>query len=68
MACYPAIHFNCGCIFTGDFNINLDCSDVVALRVDKFVNACSLKTAVMTCFLPQKVDTYINVSLDQQLY
>jgi len=62
---WPVIHSNCECIFAGDFNVNLDCSDAVALRVAKFVNACSLYRCD-DLFPAQKVDTYINVSLGQQ--
>jgi len=62
---WRAIHSNCGCIFAGDFNVNLDCSDAVALRVAKFVNDCSLYRCD-DLFPAQKADTYINVSLGQQ--
>ena len=62
---WRALHCDCECIFAGDFNSNLDSSDVVAVRIARFINDCSL----LRCddlFPSQKVDTYINVALNQQ--
>ena len=37
---WRALHPDCECIFAGDFNTNLDSSDVVAMRLSKFINDC----------------------------
>jgi len=47
----------CECIFAGDLNTNLDSSDVVALRIHKFMHDCSFLRCDDLSPL-QKVDTY----------
>jgi len=57
---WRALHPDCECIFAGDFYTNLDSSDVVAMRLAKFINDCSL-VRCDDLFPSQKVDTYVNI-------
>ena len=57
-------HYNdCECLIAGDFNTNLDGSDSVALRLVNFVNQCNL-VRCDDLFPSQKVNTYVNLSLN----
>ena len=58
-------HYNdCECVIAGDFNSAMDSNDVVALRLNDFVNSCSL-VRCDDLFPSQKVNTYVNLSLGQ---
>ena len=54
----------CECVIAGDFNTAMDSNDVVALRVNDFVNSCFL-VRCDDLFPSQKVNTYVNLSLGQ---
>jgi len=55
-------HYNdCECVIAGEFNTAMDSNDVVALRLNDFVNSCSL-VRCDDLFPSQKVNTYVNLS------
>jgi len=55
---------DCECVIAGDFNTVMGSNDAVALRLNDFVNSCSL-VRCDDLFPSQKVATYVNLSLDQ---
>jgi len=55
---------DCECVIAGDFNTVMSSNDAVALRLNDFVNSCSL-VRCDDLFPSQKVATYVNLSLDQ---
>ena len=58
---------DCKCVIAGDFNTNLDSSDAVASCVNDFISNCSL-VRCDDLFPSQKVNTYVNLSLNQESY
>ena len=56
---------DCRCVIAGDFNTKLDSSDEVALCLTDFIADCSL-VRCDDLFPSQKVNTYVNVSLNQE--
>jgi len=55
---------NCKCFIGGDFNVNLDNSDPVALLANRVMNDCSLFRCD-NVFPSLKSDTYVNLSLNR---
>ena len=55
----------CECVVSGDFNVNLDSSDIVASRLLRFITDCSL-VRCDDIFPLQKSVTYVNLALSHQ--
>ena len=58
-------YHDCECLIAADLNTDLDSSDAVALSLTRFINDCSL-VRCDDLFPSQKVDTYVNFSLNQR--
>ena len=56
---------DCKCVIGGDFNTNLDSSDEVARCLTDFINDCLL-VRCDDLFPSQKVNTFVNLSLNQE--
>jgi len=54
---------DCECLVAGDFNVNLDSNDSIVSRLVKFVKDCRL-VRCDDLFPSQKVNTYVNISLN----
>ena len=57
---------DCECVIAGDFNANIDSKDLIASRLTKFVTDCGL-VRCDNLFPSQKVNTYVNTSLNSQI-
>jgi len=56
---------DCKCVIGGDFNTNLDSCDEVARCLTGFINDCLL-VRCDDLFPSQKVNTFVNLSLNQE--